>query len=159
MTARFRLWWAGRSDRERWLVGTMAALLFVMLFWLIVIRPIAFARSDAILRLDAAANAAGELRAVADTMRVARTVAVPTLTVPFVEAVNQAAATNGLTLARADATGSDRVTIAISTARSPALFAMLDALERQGLIVDTMTLRTNSDATLAVEAVLRQRGK
>ena len=159
MTDRFRIWWTGRSDRERWLVGIMAALVFSMFFWLVVIRPINAARAAAILRLDAAAVDAGQLREAGEAMRLASAGAPLPLTVALSDAVNQAAVTSGLTLARADASAADRVTIAISTAKSPALFAFLAGLERQGLIVDKLSLRTNSDATLAVEGVLRQRGR
>ena len=66
---------------------------------------------------------------------------------------------SGFTLSRLDPLDGDHVTIAISTARSPALFKWLGVLDNEGIIVDKLTLRPNSDATLAVEGVLRVRGR
>ncbi len=159
MMARAIDWWAGRSERERWMLGVMFALLGLVLLWLLIIRPIDGARARANLRLAAATTDAGRIAAVAEGIRRARASAPPVLAIPLPAAVGQAAEANGFTLARLDPQGGDRVAIAISTARSPALFTWLAALEKQGVIVDKLTLRTNSDATLAVEGVLRVQGR
>ena len=78
---------------------------------------------------------------------------------PDVGTVGQAAQGAGFTLSRNDAQGPDRVVIGISSARSPAFFAWLASLQGQGVIVEKLTLRTNSDATLSVEATLRVRAR
>lgn len=159
MMARATDWWAGRSERERTMLAVMFALLAVVILWLAIIRPLDAARVRADLRLAAATTDAGRIAAVAEGVRIARATAPPVLAIPLPTAVNQAAEANGFTLARLDPQGGDRVAIAISTARSPALFTWLGALEKQGVIVDKLTLRTNSDATLAVEGVLRVQGR
>jgi general secretion pathway protein M len=159
MIERARYWWSGRSTREQGLLGVMVVLFGLLLFWALIIRPIDAARLAAIQRLDAATLASGRVSAAAESIRDARRTAPPTLSATLPVAVGQAAETAGFTMARLDAQGADRVTIAISTARSPALFAWFAVLSKQGVVVDRVTLRTNSDATLAVEGVLRVQGR
>lgn len=149
----------GRSMRERWMLGVMFGIIAVLLLWLAVVRPIDGARDAAYLRLIAATDDAGRIAAVAETMKTARRTAPPALTVALPAAIGQAGESSGLTLSRLDQSGPDRATIGISAVSAPALFAWLAALEGQGIIVDKLTLRTNSDATLAVEGVLRLRGR
>lgn len=158
MIAAARDWWAGRDQRERLLLSVMFALIGVLFLWLAVIRPINSGRETAQIRLNAASLDAGRIAAVADALNRARKTAPPSLTVTLPVAVGQAAEANGFTLSRLDGEG-DEVTIAISSARAQALFTWLRALEQQGIIVDKLTLRTNSDATLAVEGVVRTRGR
>ena len=73
--------------------------------------------------------------------------------------IRAAADSGGFTLSRLDAQGPDRFAIGIPAIRSPALFGWLRALEQQGIIVDRITVRTNSDATLSVEGIARARGR
>jgi general secretion pathway protein M len=159
MIAQALLWWSGRSDRERVMLGIMGGLVGLMLFWLVIIRPIDNALADARQRLDVAAESSGRVAAVADGVRQARRLAPASLSASLTTAVGQAAEGAGFTLARLDAQGPDRAIFTISTARSPALFGWLAVLQRQGVIVEKMTLRTNSDATLAVEGTLRVRAR
>lgn len=159
MMAQALLWWSGRSERERILLGIMGALIGLLLFWLLIIRPIDSAKASAQQRLDVATEAAGRVAAVADSVRQARRLAPVSLAASLPSAVGKAAEGAGFTLSRLDPQGPDRVVIGISTARSPALFGWLAALQQQGVIVERMTLRTNSDATLAVEATLRVRAR
>lgn len=159
MMYRARDWWMGRSDRERMMLGVMLGLIAVLLLWLVVIRPVDLARASAEQRLFVATEDAGRIAAVTDAMKVARRTAPPPLNVALPVAIGQAAERNGFTLSRLESVGSDRATIGISTAKGPALFAWLGALEQQGIIVDKLTLRTNSDATLGVEGVLRVRAR
>lgn len=159
MIAAARDWWMGRDARERMLLGVMSALIGVLLLWLGVIRPINSMKAAAAIRLDTATRDAGRIAAAAEGLERARRTAPASLTVAVPVAVGQAAEANGFTLSRLDGQGTDRATIAISSARAQALFTWLRALEQQGIIVDRLTLRTNSDATLAVEGVVRTRGR
>ena len=153
------LWWSGRSERERIMLSIMGALVALLLFWLLLIRPIDAAKARAEQRLDVATLAAGKVAAVADQVRVSRTRPAPAMSAVLPVVVGKAAEGAGFTLSRLDPQGPDRVTIGISTARSPALFGWLALLAQQGVIVERLTLRTNSDATLAVEGVLRVRAR
>jgi hypothetical protein len=92
-------------------------------------------------------------------LRIARTNAPPVLSVALPVALGTAAEANGFTLSRLDAQGADRVNISIPQVRSLALFIWLGTLEKQGIIVDRLTIRTNSDTTLSVEGVARVRGR
>jgi len=159
MIERTQIWLSGRSSRERALLAVMSALLAVLLLWLIVVLPIDSARRAAMTRLDIATADAGRVSRVEGALREARTLSQPATGQPLTAIIGQAAEGAGFTMARLDAQTPDRVTIAISTAKSPALFAWLTALEKQGVIVDRLTLRPNSDATIAVEGVVRGRGK
>jgi general secretion pathway protein M len=152
-------WLSGRSERERIMLAVMGVLVALMLFWVVLIRPIDAARARAVQRLDVATLAAGKVAAVADQVRVSRARPAPALSAALPVVVGKAAEGAGFTLSRLDAQGPDRVTIGISTARSPALFGWLSQLAQQGVIVERLTLRTNSDATLAVEGVLRVRAR
>ncbi|MEP6786655.1 MAG: type II secretion system protein M [Sphingomonadales bacterium] len=154
-----RDWWMGRDQRERWLLGIMFVLIGFVLLWLLIIRPINSMHETAQIRLNAATLDAGRIAAAAEGITRARKTAPPALGMSLPTAVGQAAEANGFTLSRLDGQGGDRATIAISSARAPALFTWLRALEQQGIIVDKLTLRTNSDATLAVEGVVRMRGR
>ncbi len=159
MIARARFWWEARSSRERVLLGVLGALLAALVLWVGVIGPIDRARAAAVARLELAANDRGRVAAVASTLAAARRVAPATLSGPLPAVIGKTAEAAGFTLSRIDPQGADRVTIAISSARSPALFAWLADLERQGILVERISLRPAADATLSVEGVLRVRGR
>ena len=153
------IWWQGRSERERWMLGVMAVLFALVLLAFGVIRPIEDARLTAVARLDTATLDAGRITSVTRAMTVARQMAPRALAIPLPDAVSASASTSGFSLARIDQSGPDRVTIAITNVRSTAFFAWIDALERRGIVVERMNLRTNSDATLGVDGMLRVQGR
>ena len=155
MIAQARLWWSGRSTRERLLLGVMAALFAALFVGLGIVRPLDTARSAAALRLDAATLEAARVRAVADALRSSTRPAASFVSLPA--GVASSAATAGLTLARLDVQGANTVAFTIAPVRSQALFAWIDALDRQGVMVEKIALRTNSDGTLSVDGVLRTR--
>jgi len=141
------------------MLGVMFGLMAVLVVWFALVRPIDDARERGELRLAAATADAGRIAAISEGIRRARASTPPVLAVPLPAAVGQAAEASGFTLSRLDPLSGDQVTIAISTARGPALFKWLGVLDNQGIIVDKLTLRPNSDATLAVEGVLRVRSR
>lgn len=141
------------------MLGVMFGLMAVLVVWLALVQPIDDARQRAELRLAAATADAGRIAAISEGIRRARASTPPVLAVPLPAAVGQAAEASGFTLSRLDPMDGDHVTIAISTARGPSFFKWLGVLDNEGIIVDKLTLRPNSDATLAVEGVLRVRGR
>ena len=157
MTARLRQIWAERSTRERQLLLVMFALLSVVVLVFGIIRPLSNAKAAAYDRLDRVTLDGGQIAAAAETLRDARKGAPAPLTGTLVLAVSQSATAAGFTLQTLDPQGDDRVGIQLTSAKSPALFAWLRALSQQGVFVERMTVRTNSDATLAVEGTLRKR--
>ena len=157
MIGALRRFWTERSGRERQLLAVMLALAAILLLVFAIVRPIAAARKAAHERLDRATLDAGQIGALSDNLRRARKEVPPPLTGALVLAVSQSANAAGFTLAGLDPQGTDRVGFTMASAKSAALFAWLRVLAAQGVVVERMTLRTNSDATVAVDATLRAR--
>jgi general secretion pathway protein M len=156
MSDRFLLWWGERSPRERGLVAIMAILALIVLGWLLIARPLADQLDAAKTRYAAATVALAEARAREDATG-AGPAAAPGM--PVDSLLGAAATQAGFTNARIAAQGPMRATVTIDSARPQALFAWLGQLERRGLAVERLGARTNSDRTIAVEAVLRARGR
>ena len=157
MIVRLRQMWAERSPREQQLLVVMFALLSIMVLVLGIIRPIASATVTARERLDRVTVEGGQIAAAVETLRDAKRGAPPALTGTMVLAVTQSAGTAGFTLSALDPQGEDRVGFTIPSAKSPAMFTWLRSMAQQGIFVERMTMRTNVDATLAVEGTLRVR--
>lgn len=158
MTARLRQWWGLRSVREQRMLLVMAALLGIVLAWLLVVRPLddglAAARARhgrAVLDL---AIARGQAARIADLEGAGS----PRPDAPPAVLVGRRATEAGFAAARIADDGPGRVTLSIGAARAQALFGLLAGLERRdGLVVERLAARTNSDETLAADAVLRAR--
>jgi general secretion pathway protein M len=159
MIDRFRSFWAARSTREQQMLLVMFVLLAIVVVGFGIARPLANARTAAEARLERVTLESGQVTATAERLRLAQKDAPPALTVALSLAVSQSATAAGFTLATLDPQGEDRIGITIPSAKSPALFAWLSQLAGQGVFVERMTLRTGSDATVAVEATLRARSK
>lgn len=157
MTARLAAFWAERTLRERQLIVVMLALLVLVVAAFGIVRPLATATTAAEARLAQASLEAGQVRAAADRLRAARAGAPAPLATSLPLAVSQSATAAGFTLATLDPQGDDRLGITIASAKSPALFAWLAQLARQGIFVERATLRTSADATIAAEMTLRAR--
>lgn len=159
MTARLRDLWRERSPREQQLLAVMFVLLALVVIGLGIIRPLAKATETAQARLDRVALESGQIRAAADRLRAAQKDAPPPATAALSVAVGQSASASGFTLSMLDAQGEDRIGITIPSAKSPALFGWFTQLAKQGIFVERMTIRTGGDATLTVDATLRQRAR
>jgi general secretion pathway protein M len=157
MSERIRILWVERSPREQQLLAVMFGLLALTVLVFGIIRPLASATTAARDRLDRVTVEGGQIATAVETLRDAKKGAPPPLTGTMVLAVSQSAGTAGFTLSTLDMQGEDRVGITLPSAKSPALFAWLRTLSRQGIFVERMTLRTNADTTLAVEGTLRLR--
>ncbi len=157
MIARLQQAWAERSPRERQLLVVMLGLLAIMILVLGIIRPLASATVAARDRLDRVTIEAGQIATAVETLRDAKKGAPPALTGTLVLAVSQSASTAGFALSTLDPQGDDRVGFTIPAAKSPAMFTWLRAMAQQGIFVERMTMRTNADATLAVDGTLRVR--
>lgn len=156
MIAQGLLWWAGRSPRERMLLGVMAALIAAMLVWLTLV-AFANARTRAVMRLDTAVTEMGRINAAAATLRQSRRLGPAPAAGTAAASVGAAASQAGFALSRLDPQGGDSVGVAVANASSKAVFAWIAELQRRGFLVDRLTIRTNSDATIAVEGVIRAR--
>lgn len=153
MIAQFKTFWAERNQRERVLLSVMFAIAAAMLLWFGMAKPLMAARERAELRLATATDEAGLIAARkatrnGDDKPYRGAVAAADL----VKTMGTAA---GFTVTRADSDGAGGVSLAIASAKAPALFNYLAGLERQGLRVATLDLRGNPDGSMAAEATLK----
>lgn len=151
MSEDLKLWWAGRTARERWMLLVMFALIALVVGWLGVVRPLGNAQTDARLRLEMAVTALAEARA-----RSAMAVAVPQATAtaqpPIDALLARTASDAGFANARVDAQGPTRAALTIEAGRPQALFGWIGALEAQGVTVEGLRARPNQDRTIQLEA-------
>jgi general secretion pathway protein M len=148
-------YWNQRSARERWMLGVMLALLAGVVLWLGVVRPIEAARKDSRTALREATERHAAIAERVKLLKRLPPVAPVTGAAPIDQIVGQGAGEAGLTLARAQAQGSDRIDIAIADVRPIALMSWFAALEGQGVRVETMSARPSATAgSIAVEALL-----
>ena len=157
MTTRLRQFWNERSARERQLLAVMLALFALLIIVFGIVRPLSRATIAARARLDRVTLEGGQITAALDTLGDAKREVTTPLNMALPVAVSQSAGAAGFTLATLEGRGPDRVGIAIPSAKSPALFTWLRTLAQQGVFVERLTVRTNPDATLAVEGTLRAR--
>ena len=157
MTDRLRQLWAARSLREQRMLLVMLALFVIVITAFGIVRPLVVARQEAATRLDQATRDLGQVRSAAALLRSARPGAASTrLALP--DLVTQSATSAGFAPPTVGAQGNGAVRVTIASAKSPALFAWLRSLAAQGVLIDTLTIRTNPDTTLSLEANLRLRG-
>lgn len=155
MIERLTMWWRERSQREQALPGVMILLFGVVVGWLGVIRPLddglAQARADneaAIARLE-------RVRGDAAALETAGTRATETAQA----LVSRFASEAGFTTTRLDPGADGRVLTGLVSAKPLALSRWLETLDAQGVFVEQISIRPNSDATLSVDATFRARSK
>ena len=148
-------WHSGRSPREQRLLGIMMALLVIVIGWLGVLRPLdtglAQARADqelAIIRLE-------RVRSDVLALKTGGTAATDSAQALVSRLADQA----GFSPTRLDPGAEGRVLTGLASAKPVALTRWLEALDAQGVFVEQISIRPNSDATLAVDATFRARAK
>lgn len=159
MMASIRNWWAQRSQREQWMLGVMIVLILAFLAWFAVLMPIMGGLERARIRHDQAALDLATVQGKAKALKAILAKPALPLGAPVPAFVSQSAGEAGFTLSRADAVGTNGVTISIVSAKSPALFAWLNSLDARGIFVSQLSIRTNSDMTIAVDATLSARAE
>jgi type II secretory pathway component PulM len=154
MIERFTLWFRGRSEREQQLLAVMFALFAIVFFWLGVARPIAAYHDQSKIRLQTAtaAHIASTSNLVALTTLEGQEPA--PLGQPLGSFVVVSAAEAGFVLTPGEGKPSH---VSIAAAKPIALSNWLDSLSARGIFLMEGSIRANSDATVAFEAVLAQR--
>lgn len=153
MIDRMILWWNERSRREQLLLLVMLVLLLPVLVWLAILRPLDAAIEDARMRHWAAGERLMQVRSDA----VAAATPARTPSEPAQLIVARAVELAGITPTRLDPGAEGRVMFSLATVKPAALRALLASLEQRGVIVETITIRANSDATVSADAVFRPR--
>ena len=151
MSDDLKLWWAGRTVRERWLLLVMLALIVLVIGWLGIVRPLGNAQTDARLRLETAATALAEARARAAVGAEAPRPAA-TAQPPIDALLARTASDAGFANARIDAQSPTRASVVIEAGRPQAVFGWIGALEGQGITVEGLRARPNQDRTIQLEA-------
>ena len=158
MIERVKIWYVVRTPREQRLILAMAILFAVVFIWLGIARPLNDALVEAKARHTEAVIERAEARAQAEALgTLGRAGGARPLTEPVETVIGRSAAQAGFQLSRLQAEPGGAVSIGIEAARPQALFAWVTALERQGLIVSTLTASANADRTVAVQASFRGR--
>ena len=153
-------WWAGLTQRERWLVGVAAVLALAVLLWALA-RPAYAAFVDLETAHRAAVEREGRVAAKVQLLaqRPAKSLAAAVDATAIDQYLAQSAGEIGLTLDRNEARGQGQATIAIATAKAPVLTDWLASLEGQGFVVDQLTITPAADGTVGMTAELRKAGQ
>ncbi len=156
MTA-LRVWFDGRSLRERRLILAMLALAVLVVLWAGVALPVTDGLASARERHGEAVIRLAETQARVDTIAALARGRAPALTGGLDAAVRASADQAGFALGTLNLLGPDRVQAGIASARPGALVAWVALLERQGLLVDSLQLTNNNDGSVAATLTLRVR--
>jgi general secretion pathway protein M len=151
MIGELKLWWAGRTARERWMLLVMFALIVLVVGWLGIVRPLGNAQADARLRLETAVTALAEAQSRSVTAAAAAHPAA-TAQPPIDALLARTASDAGFANARIDAQGPARAALVIEAGRPQALLGWIGALEAQGVTVEGLRARPNQDRTIHLEA-------
>ena len=154
----FKPWWRTRTLREQRLLLVMAGLALVVFAWLLVIRPLGDALSEARERYGAAVVALAEAKARAELIADLEQRDPVNPGAPVDVIVANAAAEAGFPISRIEREGDAQATVVMDAVRPRAFFGWLSGLEARGLIVERLTATTNSDQTLAIQTTFRARG-
>lgn len=148
-------WWGKRSQREQILLGIMIALFLAILVWFVVLRPIEAGLAEAKRENALAVEKLERVRGDASALKVKMAFATDTAQA----IVNRSANEAGFSPTRLDPQSGNRVIVALASAKPVALIKWLRTLDAQGVFVERISLRPNSDTTLTVDATLRARAK
>jgi general secretion pathway protein M len=159
MIERFRLWFVGRSLRERRLLLVMFALLALTIVWAGIIRPVTDGLSsarerhtDALIRLAETQSRVKELEAIQRQRPAPLEAQLDTV---IRDRANEA----GFALATVTPDGPNRVQITIATARPGPLLGWIAVLESAGILVDSLSTADNGDKTVSAQISLKVRGQ
>ena len=159
MIERFRLWFAGRSLRERRMLLVMFALLALTIVWAGIVRPVTDGLSsarerhtDALIRLAETQSRVKELEAIQRQRPAPLEAQLDTV---IRDRANEA----GFALASVTPDGPNRVQITIATARPGPLLGWIAGLESSGILVDSLSTTDNGDKTVSAQVSLKVRGQ
>ncbi|HEY1146153.1 MAG TPA: type II secretion system protein GspM [Allosphingosinicella sp.] len=159
MSETVKLWWRTRSLREQRLLLVTFGLAIIVFAWLLVVRPMGDALSNARERHGEAVQALAEARANAALIANLQGAAPAATGGPLDMVVSNAAAEAGFPVNRVDRQGTNQATIVMDNVRPQAFFGWIGQMEAgRGLIVDRLAATANSDQTIAVEVTFRTRG-
>ncbi len=137
------------------MLSVMIACFAVVILLFGIVRPLFAGAEAARIRHEKAVIDAATVEIKAKALKAAMAAPPVSLDGPLQSTITQSASEAGFTLSRADPAGTGGVSITLVSAKSPAFFAWLNALDSRGIYAEQVTIRTNSDATIAADAVLK----
>lgn len=154
-------WWDARNPREKKLLIAAAALLALVLAWLLVVRPLMDAQATANARLDAAVTDLAQARAQAAALKMQADsqAAGQPVSLPIAPFLTQSASERGFTNAGVTPSAPDRAAVTIPQASAPVLFTWVAELETRGLTVESLVVRASADRTVSADLILRAGGR
>ncbi|WP_341904528.1 type II secretion system protein GspM [Sandarakinorhabdus limnophila] len=152
MMAIFSPWWAQRTGRERVLLGLMLVLLAALLFWLLLVRPLAAARATAQADATAASTRLAQGQGLAAAIK-ARPAANPAA---VIDVLNRRLADAGLQPARLEAQGTGQALLEIAAINGRLLIGWATALEQNdGLVIEQLEATRNPDQSVRARLLVR----
>jgi general secretion pathway protein M len=158
MTERLLLWYRARTTREQYLVLAGGAMVLIALCYFLVV-PLGDALDSAKARHADAVIALGETQVRVDAVKAAQRDRPAALDAPLESLIRARANDAGFALASVVPQGSDRVQIAIASARPGALVGWIAELEAGGILVDRFATTDNGDRTVAAQLTLKAKGQ
>ena len=155
MIEQLKSWYRDRSTREQRLLAIMMTLFVAVIGWIAILRPLNAGLEHSRANNELAIERLERVRADALALESGG----PVATESPQALVNRLAGDAGFSPTRIDPAGDGRVLIGLASAKPIALNRWLEALDAQGIFVEQISIRPNSDATLAVDATLRARTK
>ncbi|WP_341906910.1 type II secretion system protein GspM [Sandarakinorhabdus limnophila] len=148
----FSPWWAQRTGRERVLLGLMLVLLAALLFWLLLVRPLAAARATAQADATAASTRLAQGQGLAAAIK-ARPAANPAA---VIDVLNRRLADAGLQPARLEAQGTGQALLEIAAINGRLLIGWATALEQNdGLVIEQLEATRNPDQSVRARLLVR----
>lgn len=149
-------WWRDRTPRERFLLLIALALAGITLASFAVLRPVAAARQRAEARVDAAVAARAEVARLGGAIRTAQQRASGDAS-SAADIVGRRLAEAGIMADTLTPQPGGAVQFRITAVRGALLQPLLQAVEqREGLVIDTLVITRNADATIAVDITARR---
>ena len=158
MTEQLLIWYRARTQREQYMVlaGAVAIVLAIAYFLIV---PLSDALASAKARHADAVIALGETQVRVDAVKAMQAERAAPLDAPLESLIRARANDAGFALTNVTPQGSDRVQIAIASARPGALIGWIAGLEASGVLVDRLATTDNGDRTVAVQMTLKAQGQ
>ncbi|MEO1043981.1 MAG: type II secretion system protein GspM [Pseudomonadota bacterium] len=147
-------WFTALTLREQILIGVLAALLALTALFYGVVRPLWLGSWNAETSYRQTALRAAGVQARLDLLAEAPPPRAPVSNGPLATQISADAAERGFALESNVAGGSDMTTITLSGANATALMQWLLALEKQGVVVQQLSMQPIAQGNVAVRADL-----
>ncbi|MBT2187160.1 type II secretion system protein GspM [Sphingobium nicotianae] len=152
-----RTWWANHSEGEQRFMVVLGVLIFGVILWLGVWRPIESGLASGWERQGLALDRYASVRAKVAELRQRPAQRNQANRAPIDQAIGQSAAEAGFTLDRATLQGEGRMAVNIASARVGPLLQWISGLERAGISVQTITMAPGAtEGTVAVQAMFQE---